>query len=157
MQTKDQKNKQRQKRKFDSHHGARELSQSGDRGWVPERKSEAEVQEEVAHSLSQSTLKTEHLEGTGSTSFICQVQRRPAQLKRVNQEKQTKRVIRTNQVHHPGCKEATVLRDRPSDLTRVGQTEQGTVCVTYCVYACLGVCVCLKRGDVVLCIRYACH
>ena len=48
MQTKDQKNKQRQKRKFDSHHGARELSQSGDRVWVPERKSEAEVQEEVA-------------------------------------------------------------------------------------------------------------
>ena len=47
MQTKDQKNKQRQKRKFDSHHGARELSQSGDRVWVPERKSEAEVQEEV--------------------------------------------------------------------------------------------------------------
>ena len=54
MQTKDRRNKQRQKRKFDSHHGARELSplQSGDRVWVLERKSEAEVQEEVAlHSF----------------------------------------------------------------------------------------------------------
>ena len=58
-----------------------------------------------------------------------------------------KRVNRTNRVHHPVCEEATVLRDRPSDLTQVGCPEQGTVCVTYCVYACSGVC--LKRGDVV--------
>ena len=38
------------KRNFDSHHGARGLPplHSGDRVWVPERKSEAEVQEEVA-------------------------------------------------------------------------------------------------------------
>ena len=54
-----------------------------------------------------------------------------------------KRVNRTNRVHHMGCEEATVLRDHPSGLTRVGCPEQGTVCVTYCVYACSGVC--LKR------------
>ena len=42
--------KARQKRNFDSHHGARELSplSPGDHVWLPQRESEGEVQEEVA-------------------------------------------------------------------------------------------------------------
>ena len=50
MKACDQRNKARQKRDFDTHHGARQLPslQPGDQVWLPERECEGEVQEEVA-------------------------------------------------------------------------------------------------------------
>ena len=50
VKTKDQQIKRRQKKDFDSHHGARELPplQPGDHVWVQGRESEAEVEGEVA-------------------------------------------------------------------------------------------------------------
>ena len=50
LRARDQKIKARQKKDFDSHHGARELSPllPGDHVWLPERESEGEVHEEVA-------------------------------------------------------------------------------------------------------------
>jgi hypothetical protein len=50
VKTKDQQIKHRQKKDFDSHHGARELPplQPGDHVWIPGRGSEAEVEGEVA-------------------------------------------------------------------------------------------------------------
>ena len=55
VRTKDKKMKQRQKKDFNSHHGARELPplQPGDHVWIPGRESEAEVEEEVAPQLYQ--------------------------------------------------------------------------------------------------------
>ena len=109
-------------------------------------------------SLLQLTRKTEHSGGTDSTSFVCQVQRGPTQLKRTKRVNRTNRVNRTKRVHHPGCEEATVLRDRPSGLTRVGQTEltqsRNSLCdlLSVCMFG-----VCPKRGDVVVCIRCICH
>ena len=49
VRSRDKTNKARQKKKFDSHHGARELSPllPGDQVWVPQRECEGEVQEEV--------------------------------------------------------------------------------------------------------------
>jgi len=50
VQREDEKIKARQKRNFDSHHGARTLPplQPGDQVWLPGRESEAEVGREVA-------------------------------------------------------------------------------------------------------------
>ena len=50
VRNRDKRNKGRQKRDFDSHHGVRQLPplQPGDHVWIPERESEAEVQGEVA-------------------------------------------------------------------------------------------------------------
>ena len=50
VRSRDRVSKARQKRNFDSHHGARELSplSPGDHVWLPQRESEGEVQEEVA-------------------------------------------------------------------------------------------------------------
>lgn len=49
VRSRDKTNKARQKKNFDSHHGARELSPllPGDQVWVPQRECEGEVQEEV--------------------------------------------------------------------------------------------------------------
>ena len=50
VRARDKRNKARQKRKHDTHRGARELPQlqPGDQVWVPQRQSEGEVQREVA-------------------------------------------------------------------------------------------------------------
>ena len=50
VKNRDERNKGRKKRDFDSHHGVRQLPplQPGDHVWIPERESEAEVQGEVA-------------------------------------------------------------------------------------------------------------
>ena len=50
VKDKDEENKRRQKENFDRHHGARELSDlsPGDSVWLPDRKTEAVVGEEVA-------------------------------------------------------------------------------------------------------------
>ena len=58
VRTRDQMMKKRQKKNFDSHHGARTLPalQPGDRIWIPTRQKEGTVQSEVA---SRSLLKTD--------------------------------------------------------------------------------------------------
>ena len=50
MRNRDERNKGRQKKDFDSHHGVSQLPplQPGDHVWIPGRESEAEVQGEVA-------------------------------------------------------------------------------------------------------------
>ena len=125
----------------ETHNGARGLSpsQSGDRVWVPKRKSEAEVQEEVAPQSF--TVNSEDGTYRRNRQHLIRL-RRPAQLKRVNREKRTKLVNRMNRVHHPGCEGATVLHDRPSDLTHVCQTElaqnRNSLCdLCVCMFGCM--------------------
>lgn len=63
VRSRDKKNKSRQKRNHDNHHGARELPplQPGDHVWIPQRLQEGEVQGEVAPQSYEVEIEGENL------------------------------------------------------------------------------------------------